>query len=93
MIETPRSARVEFILASLRQRADELKIFKSCDDRVGESDAARLLDVHVDTLAKKRLAGTGPAFFDRPLRRAKITYSITDLALWIVDGRELIGAD
>jgi hypothetical protein len=83
---TPRAKRVEATLLRLRKRCRELQIFLSADGRVCERDAAKLLDVHVDTLPKYRRHETGPIWFRRPLRGSRISYALDDLAFWLVEG-------
>jgi hypothetical protein len=59
------------------------------DGRVRECDAAALLGYGVETLAKKRAAGTGPSAYGRGFAGARVSYRLEDLAIWIEEGREI----
>jgi hypothetical protein len=84
--------RVELALALLRRRAAETAVTLSGDDRVGEPDAARLLELHPDTLARLRKEARGPAAYGLGLGRARVSYRLHDLALWIESRREKFDA-
>ena len=89
----PATGRTELTLALLRRRARDCQFTVSADERVSEASAARLLEVHPDTLARKRGEGTGPAAYAVPLGRAKVTYRLIDLAVWIESRREKSDVD
>jgi hypothetical protein len=89
VITTPRGTRVELTCARLRRAAIDSEMLVSGDDRISEHDAARLLGMHSDTLARKRLDGSGPTAYGRPLGRAKISYRLLDLATWLEGGRNV----
>jgi hypothetical protein len=88
-----RDARIELTLALLRRRAIDDGFTVSADDRVSEANAARLLELHGDTLAQKRKEGCGPISYGIGLGRAKVSYRLVDIAVWIESRREKIEAN
>jgi hypothetical protein len=82
------AARLELTLSLLRRRAGEAGFTVSADERVSEGDAAKLLELHPDTLAAKRKEGKGPPAYGIGLGRARVSYRLIDLARWIESRRE-----
>ena len=81
-----RDARIELTLALLRRSAIDGGFTVSADDRVSEANAAKLLELHCDTLAQKRKEGSGPVSYGIGLGRAKVSYQLVDVAVWISPG-------
>ncbi len=54
-----------------------------------EYEAARFIRESAQKLRKRRLAGTGPAFFAPPGDRYPIRYTVWDLLAWIASNRRL----
>ena len=79
---------VELTLALLRRATRDGGFALTADDRVSEMNAARLLQVHVCTLARWRLEGGGPKSYGIGVGRAKISYRLIDVALFIERHRE-----
>ena len=75
-------------MLALRAAAIEQQMPVSGDDRVGESCAARLLGIEVETLAKRRQEGKAPPSYRVPIGGAKVSYRLADLAVWIEQQRE-----
>jgi hypothetical protein len=71
-----RDARIELTLALLRRRALDEGFTVSADDRVSEANAARLLELHGDTLVQKRKEGSGPVSYGIGFGRAKVSYRL-----------------
>jgi hypothetical protein len=86
---TPQARRIELTLAALRRAARDYQMDVTADDRISEASAAKLLKLHPDTLAKKRGEGSGPTAYAFPLGRAKVSYRVIDLAVWIESRREV----
>lgn len=63
------------------------------DGRLSETDAAKLVGLLPETLARKRAMGTGPAAFRLSLGGARYSYRLSDLARWIEDRREDAACD
>jgi hypothetical protein len=80
--------RTELVLTLLRKHAQDRALTVSADERVGEQDAARLLSLHPDSLARMRLEGRGPPAYVLGLGRARISYRLIDLASWVEGRRE-----
>jgi hypothetical protein len=79
---------VRITLDLLRRCARANGFVVSADERVSECDAARLLEIHRDTLARMRHEGTGPTAYRIALHGARVSYRLLDLALWIQSRRE-----
>jgi hypothetical protein len=60
----------------------------SADGRVSELNAAKLLDLHPDSLARLRKEGKGPVWYDLALGGARVTYRLFDLSVWIESRRK-----
>ena len=93
MTDAPRSeAAIELVttLKLLRLRARASQFVVSADERVSECNAARLLEIHRDALARMRHEGTGPTAYRIALHGARVTYRLLDLAVWIESRREKI---
>ena len=84
---TPWTRRIYLTLAQLRRAVRDLQMPLSADERISEADAARLLCLRSDSLARKRLDGSGPASYGLPLGKAKITYRLADIASWLEQRR------
>ena len=84
----PSERRTELALALLRKDAQDRAFTVSADERVGERDAARLLELHPDTLVRLRREGRGPPAYALGLGRARISYRLLDLAVWVEARRE-----
>jgi hypothetical protein len=80
--------RIEQTLVMLRTAAVEQAMPLSGDDRVGESCAARLLGIEAETLAKKRQEGRAPVSYRVAIGGSRVSYRLSDLALWIEQQRE-----
>lgn len=80
--------RVEVTTLALRAAAVEQQMPISGDNRVGEGNAAQLLGLECETLAKKRSEGRAPPSYRVPIGGAKVSYRLCDLARWIEQGRE-----
>ena len=81
---------VELVLAHLRRATRDSQFRVTADDRISEHNAARLLQVHSDTLARWRAEGSGPTPYGIGVGRAKVSYRLLDLALYIERHREKI---
>ena len=81
---------VELTLAHLRRATRDCQFKVTADDRISEHNAARLLQVHSDTLARWRAEGSGPTPYGIGVGRAKVSYRLLDLALYIELHREKI---
>lgn len=55
----------------------------SADERIGERDAATLLNYAPRWFAQMRHEGSGPAFYRLGVGGAKVSYRLQDLAMWI----------
>jgi hypothetical protein len=88
----PSPTRFELAVASttamLRRAVREQGIPITIDERIGERDAARLLMLHPDTLARRRAEGTAPPAYGLGLGRARVSYRLTDLAIFIEAARK-----
>lgn len=67
-------------------KRDDMPI--SADMRVSEKDAAKLVGYAAGSFKNLRHEGKGPIFYMRPIERAKISYRLIDLAVWIEGKRE-----
>jgi hypothetical protein len=80
-------------LELLRKHVQDRAFTISADERVGERDAAELLELHRDSLARLRQEGKGPPAYVLGLGRARISYRLIDLVLWIEGRREKFDGD
>jgi hypothetical protein len=88
MIRDPDTAdRVADCAAQLERRCREAGSWISGDGRVGEEVVAALLGLAPGTLANKRCEGSAPPHFRLPGGGHRVTYSLGDLARWIVAHR------
>src|SRR5687768_13869414 len=81
-LSPPSEKRTQLTLERLRKHAQDRAFTVSADERIGERDAAELLELHRDTLARLRLEGRGPPAYILGLGRARISYRLIDLVLW-----------
>src|SRR4051794_18372103 len=81
-------ARAAMVLAMLRRRAVELAMLISGDERVSESDAAKLLEIHSDTLRRRRNEGTGPEPYEIGVGKSSFSYRLNDLARYVEKKRQ-----
>jgi len=84
------AARIDRTANELECRARDLGFVVSADLRVTEAAAATLLCLHRGTVARWRVEGLGPPAYGLPLGRAKVSYKLLDLAIWIERHREKI---
>jgi hypothetical protein len=80
--------RVDETLTMLRAAAIEHGMVVTGDDRIAEANAAALIGLECETLAKKRSEGKAPPSYRVPIGAAKVSYRLCDLARWIEQGRE-----
>jgi hypothetical protein len=88
-----REARIAAATLQLFDLAGALGFTISADGRVGEPDAATLLRLHRDTLARKRVEGSGPPAYGIGIGRFRISYRLRDIAHWIEEHREKFDMD
>jgi hypothetical protein len=84
----PFDKRIELTVTMLKRQVLDLALLMTADERVGERDAARLLELHPDSVARLRKEGRGPVAYVLGLGRARVSYRLLDLALWIEGRRE-----
>ena len=77
-------ATADLLLAVARER----EFWISGDGRVGESDAAALLGWSPDSLRNARGEGRGPPSYRIGGGGHRVTYRITDIAVWLEGQRE-----
>jgi hypothetical protein len=78
---------VEACAAQLERRCREAGTWMSGDGRVGEDACAALLGLAPGTLANRRIFGSAPAHYRLGGGGHRITYSLRDVAAWIVAHR------
>ena len=79
---------VELTLALLRRATRDSQFQLTADDRISELNNALLVQVQADTLARWRGEGRGPTPYAIGVGRAKISYRLIDVALFIEQHRE-----
>lgn len=79
--------RIDRTTRQLLDAAEALNIEISPAGQVREIDAGVLLGLAPGVLKQRRIVGTGPCFYRRPWRGARLTYRLTDLAGWLEQGR------
>ncbi len=76
------------VIRSLRNAAEHRGMRVTTDGRVGEADAAILLDLQPASLKALRNSSKGPSFYYRGAGNgSKVSYRIDDLAAWLEQGR------
>ncbi|MFB2762746.1 hypothetical protein [Marinobacter shengliensis] len=79
----------ETIAADLMEQAKAQGMTLSADGRVGEADAAQLLAIKPRTLRAARQDNRGPVAYSLPVGSARVSYSLTDLAAFILKRRKV----
>ena len=79
---------IDVTLAALMEAARAADMTITGDGRVSEADAAVLLGIEPDTLAKKRSEGKAPPSYRLSVGAGRISYRLRDLAAWIEAQRE-----
>jgi hypothetical protein len=79
--------RIVACAAQLERRCREAGTWVSGDGRVGEDACAALLGLSAGTLANRRCEGSAPPHYRLGGGGHRVTYSIDDLARWIVAHR------
>ncbi|WP_372972426.1 hypothetical protein [Marinobacter sp.] len=77
------------ITAALLEQAQAKGMTVSADQRVGEADAAKLLAIKQRALRAARQEGRGPVSYSLPVGSARISYSLPDLAAFILKRRKV----
>lgn len=80
--------RVDETAEQLLRVAIERSLFVTADTRVSEADAAGLVGYAPGSFKNLRSMQAGPNFFNRPLGGSRVSYRLSDLALWIEQSRE-----
>lgn len=75
---------LEKLVSMLLKAAQAEHMAMTADQRVGASDAAKLLKQNKETLAKARQEKRGPRYFNLPVGSAKKSYRLDDLAKHIL---------
>lgn len=81
-------ARVEAATALLLTAVEREHIVISGDLRVSERDAARLLGYAAGHLKNMRQEGGAPHHYCRGVGGGRISYRLSDIAVWIEERRE-----
>ena len=80
--------RVEATTLVLRAAAIERGMVVTGDDRISECDAAALLELEAESLAKRRQEGRAPVSYKVPIGTARISYRLADLGRWVEAQRD-----
>jgi hypothetical protein len=80
-------ARAALCLALFRRRTAELGMLISGDERISERDAATLLEVHPDTMRRKRAEGSGPDSYAIGVGKSQFSYRLADLVRFVEKNR------
>ena len=74
--------------AQLERSARDCGLFVSGDLRVSEQAASALLGLNADYMRQLRSEGKGPVAYRAGVNGSRISYRISDLALWVESRRE-----
>lgn len=79
--------RIEKAIEQFRNYCEKNGFHLTADDRIGEAEAALMLGYAKESLKNKRLLGNSPAWYRRPGGNSKVTYRLSDIAIWIEEQR------
>lgn len=74
---------VELTASALLDAARDAGMLLTGDMRVGECDAAALIGLEPESLAKRRKVGDAPRAYRVPVGAARISYRLRDIAEWV----------
>lgn len=76
-------ARVQEVTAMLKSACNRDGIKYTADERVSERDAAALVGYEPESMQRMRYSKGGPPFYRRKADDGRVSYRLSDLALWI----------